>query len=181
MLKVTLPNMEKGEWRIERFTTDRLDFHSLLRGRGVPVGETFTRAMRNKLLVASDMPAEMRDQSEAVYRARGHCLVNGLGIGLVLKNILAKPEVASVTVVEISQDLIDLVSPHYADPRVTFVCADALQYQPPKGKRYQMIWHDIWDGICSDNLPAMASLKRKYAKRCDWQGCWAECECRRAQ
>jgi spermidine synthase len=129
----------------------------------------------------SDTPAEMRDHWEAVYHAKGSCLLNGLGIGMVLKNILLEPEVTDVTVVEISQDLIDIVSPHYPDPRVTFVCADALLYAPPKGKRFGMVWHDIWDDICADNLPIMEKLHRKYGKRTDWQGSWAKYECQRGR
>jgi spermidine synthase len=177
--KVLLPNMQKGEWTIDTFVTDRMDFHSLLRGRGVPVGETFTRLSRNATLVMTDTPAEMRDHREAVYRAKGSCLINGLGIGMVLKNILIKPEVTDITVVEISKDLIDMVSPYYADERVKYICADAFNYKPPKGKRYQMVWHDIWDTICADNLKEMERLHRKYGRRTDWQGSWSKYECLR--
>lgn len=177
--KVTLPEAAKGSWRIEKFKVDFTDFHSMLRGRGVPVGEEFTRLMRGDVLVMSDTPAEMRDHYAAVRRAKGACLINGLGIGMVLKAVLKKPEVTDVTVVELSQDVIDMVSPHYADERVTFVCADALTYQPPKGKRYQMVWHDIWDDICEDNLPQMHELHRKYGRRTSWQGSWCRDECER--
>ena len=176
MEKVSLPECSKGKWRIEHFTVDRTDFHSLVRGRGIPIGETFTRVMRGSTLVMSDTPAEMRDHSYAVARAKGSCLLNGLGIGMVLKNIIAKPEVTDVTVIEISQDLIDIVSPHYDDRRVTFVCSDAFTYKVPKGKRFQMVWHDIWDYICADNLAEMTRLHRKYAKRTDWQGSWCRYE-----
>lgn len=176
---VTLPDMEKGAWKIERFTVDHIDFHSAMRGRDVPVGKTFTKLTQNGCLVMSDTPAEQRDHWEAVMRAKGSCLLNGLGIGMVLKNILLKPAVTDVTVVEISQDLIDLVAPHYTDPRVTFVCADAFAYKPPKGKRYQMVWHDLWDNICADNLEDMEKLHRKYGRRTDWQGSWCRYECRR--
>ena len=110
---------------------------------------------------------------------KGNCLINGLGLGLLLKNILLKPEVTDVTVVEISQNLIDLISPFYKDDRVTYICADALEYTPPKGKRFSMVWHDIWDTICSDNLPEMAKLHRRYGKRTDWQGSWCHEECKR--
>jgi spermidine synthase len=178
MEKVTLPEMEKGEWKVEHFTTDRTDFHSLLRGRGVPVGETFTRLRRNGTLVMSDTPAEMSDHRWAVRKAKGSCLISGLGIGMVLKNILLKPEVTDVTVVEISQDLIDLIAPHYPDDRVTFVCADVLTWKPPKGKRYDMVWHDIWDNICADNLPEMQKLHRRYGRKSAWQGSWCKEECK---
>lgn len=178
MEKVNLPDMEKGPWKIKKFTTDRVDIHSLVRGRGVPVGETFTRLTRNGYLVMTDTPAEQRDHMQAVWMATGSCLINGLGIGMVLKNILLKPDVTDVTVIEISQDLIDIVSPFYQDIRVEFVCASALDYKPPKGKRYGMVWHDIWDNICGDNLPEMARLHRKYGRRADWQGSWAKHLCK---
>jgi len=179
MQKVEFPEISKGQWKIEKFTVDRQDWHSLVRGRGVPLGETFTRLMRGNTLVMSDTPAEMSDHIYAVINATGSCLINGLGIGMVLKNILLKPKVTDVTVVEISQELIDIVSPYYQDERVNFVCANAFDYKPPKGKRYHMVWHDIWDDICSDNLPEMGKLHRKYGKRAVWQGSWCKSLCRR--
>lgn len=177
--KVEIPEASKGAWRVEKFKVDRNDLHSMLRGRGVPVGQEFTRLMRGDVVVMSDTPAEMRDHFAPVHRAKGSCLINGLGIGMVLKAVLKKPEVTDVTVVELSQDVIDMVAPHYADERVTIVCADALTFQPPKGKRYQMVWHDIWDYICGDNLPQMHALHRKYGRRADWQGSWCRAMCER--
>lgn len=177
--KVDIPEGVFGDYRIERFKTDRTDFHSLLRGRGVPVGEEFTRLMRGNQLVMSDTPSEMADHFEAVLMAKGSCLLNGLGIGMVLKNILKKQSVIDVTVVECSQEVINLVAPHYIDPRLTIIHADALFYKPPKNKRYQMVWHDIWDNICSDNLEEMKTLHRKYGRRADWQGSWCRGLCER--
>lgn len=177
--KVGLPEMAKGPWKIERFVVDKPDLHSMLRGRAVPVGEEFTRLMRGSTVVMSDTPAEMRDHYGAVRSAKGSCLINGLGIGMVLKAVLKKPEVTDVTVVEVSQDVIDMVAPHYADARVTFVCADALAYRPPKGKKFQMVWHDIWDHISAGNLPDMHKLHRKYGRRADWQGSWCRDQCER--
>jgi hypothetical protein len=178
--KVEIPEGVSGDWRVERFTVDHPDFHSMVRGRGVPVGETFTRLMRGPILVMSDTPAEMRDHRGPVINASGSCLINGLGIGMVLRAVLAKPEVTDVTVVELSEDVIKLVAPSYQDPRVTIVHADAFEYKPPKGRRYQMVWHDIWDYICADNLPEMHRLHRKYGRRADWQGSWCRERCERA-
>lgn len=180
LAKVTIPECNNGEWKVEKFKPDYLDIHALMHGRqAAKVGATYTRLVRGETLVMSDTPAEMSDHRDAVRVAKGSCLLNGLGIGMVLKNILLKAEVTDVTVVEVSQELIDLVSPHYKDARVTFVCADALTYQPPKGKRYQMVWHDIWDTICADNLPEMKVLHRKYGKRTAWQDSWCKYECQR--
>ena len=72
-------------------------------------------------------------------------------------------------------DVIALVGPTYdADPRLTIVHADAFAYQPPPGRRYAMVWSDIWDRISATNLDSMAALMRKYEPIADWQGCWAE-------
>ena len=178
--KVDLPDMENGEWRISHFTPEHPDMYALFHGRlSVEVGETYTRLHRGHTLVMSDTPAEMRDHYAPVRNASGICLINGLGIGMVLKNILLKPDVTKVYVIEISQELIDLVSPYYDDPRVEFICCDAYEYQPPKGIRYNMVWHDIWDTICEDNLPEMTKLHRKYGRRTDWQGSWCKDTCLR--
>jgi len=177
--KVDLPEISKGDWTISKFTVDRIDFRSLFYGRAVPLEETFTKLSRGGTLIMSDTPAEMRDHYDAVINAKGNCLINGLGLGMVLKNILLRQKITKVTVVEISQDLIDLVAPYYNDNRVTFVHANALEYTPPKGERYNMVWHDIWDYICTDNLPEMEKLHRKYGKRTDWQGSWCKEECLR--
>ena len=177
--------MSNDSWIIEKFTVPKSSIEGIraaFAGRPVPPGE-YTRLKRNKdswgNIVMSDTPAEMDDHWYAVANAKGSCLLNGLGIGMVLKNILLKSEVTDVTVIEISQDLIDLVGPHYNDPRVTIICMDALEYKPVKDKKYGMVWHDIWDGICSDNLEDMKKLHRRYGKKAEWQGSWARYECER--
>ena len=180
MEKVQIPEQQRGIWRVEKFKTDGIGtLMYSFQGRGMPAGEEYTRLMRGSTLVMSDTPAEMRDHYEAVYQAKGSCLINGLGLGMVLKAILKKPEVTDVTVVELSQEVIDMVSPHYQDERVTVVHEDAVAYQPPIGKRYEMVWHDIWDNICSDNLLLMQKLHRKYGKKTNWQGSWCHDQCKR--
>lgn len=183
--KVTIPEGRRGPWSVERFTIDKHGammerIHALSSGRGATREGTYTRLVHaQRGVVMSDTHDEMRDHYGAVLNATGHVLLNGLGIGMVLGAILKKPEVKNVTVVEIDADVIALVGPHYDDPRVTIVNASAFDYQPPKNIRYGAVWHDIWDNICADNLPEMTRLKRKYGRRADWQGCWAEWQCRR--
>jgi hypothetical protein len=182
--KVDLPEASITPFAIQRFTVseDAAKMGALRGmfsgGRYTPPG-TYTRLMRGGTVVMSDTPDEMRDHWEPVHRAHGHVLINGLGLGMVLKAVLLKTEVTAVTVVEISKEVIDLVAPHYDDPRVHVVHASAFDYQPPKNVRYGAVWHDIWDYICGDNLPEMTRLKRKYGRRADWQGCWCEHQCRR--
>ena len=74
-----------------------------------PVG-TYTRLRHSERgIVMSDIPHEMLDHREPVSHARGHCLINGLGLGMVLAAVLKQPDVTDVTVIEVDRDVIDLV------------------------------------------------------------------------
>jgi len=179
---VAVPPGTRGPWTVERFVVEKEPLQVKFGARAVRPG-TYTRLSHaERGVVMSDTPAEKRDHACFVHEARGHVLINGLGLGMCLGAVLAKPEVTKVTVVEADADVIALVGPAYAgDPRVEIVHCDAHAYQPPKGVRYGAVWHDIWDEICSDNLPEMTRLHRKYGRRADWQGSWARplCELQR--
>jgi len=194
--KVNIPEGQSGNWRVEHFeiSEDEAKFENMRcaingRNRYIRPGN-YTRLMHNDTVVMSDTPAEMRDHYEAVRAASGHCLVNGLGLGMVVCAMLdkrvddrgvrtddpnTKLAVDHVTVIEKSEDVIRLVGPaleaRYGD-RLTIVHADAYDYKPPKGVRYNAVWHDIWNHLCVDNLPLMHKLHRKYGRRAEWQGSW---------
>lgn len=182
---VSVPEGTSGPWSVVRFTVSRADskrtaMHAMMNGgRGYVPHGTYTKLTRDGQTIMSDTPDEKRDHMSAVQMANGHCIINGLGLGMVLQAVLAKKEVKRVTVVELSPDVISLVAGHYTDPRVEIVNASAFTYSPVPGVRYGMVWHDIWDEITSENLGEMTKLKRKYGRRCDWQGAWGESICRR--
>ncbi len=179
--KIDVPEGSNGAWRIERFTvTEENEQFGILRamatgrGRYAPAGN-YTRLMRNGTLVMSDTPDEIGDHMAAISMAKGEVLVNGLGLGICVAAMLEKPEVEHVTVVEIAPEVIGLVGPWLKqgyDEQVDFVLADALTWKAPTNKRYDVVWHDIWDSICTDNLEEMKTLHRKYGRRCNWQGSW---------
>lgn len=98
-----------------------------------------------------------------------------MGLGFIASEIAKKEEVNHITIVEINGDVIRLVAPTLQErlgDKITIIHEDAFTYKPPKGIRYGAVWHDIWDGICSDNLEGMKKLHRKYSRFCDWQGSW---------
>lgn len=80
--------------------------------------------------------------------ARGRVLVSGLGLGCVVRGLLANPKVCHVTCVENSPDVLKLVGPHLPADRLTIVEADALEWTcealPLLTTRYDFAWHDIW-------------------------------------
>jgi hypothetical protein len=170
--KVAIPAGASGRWRVE--VVDIPDsFTARVRERDFAPGR-FTQLWRGGTLVMSDTPAERLDHLPFVRAARGHVVIGGLGLGMCLGAVLLKPEVTAVTALEISPDVIALVAPHYGDPRVRIIEADARTWTPPKGERLGAAWFDIWDGICRDNLREMTALNRRYGRRADWHGNWAE-------
>ncbi len=173
--KVSVPEGTSGKWAVERFTIAEHDIGALyyaLHGRPIPPG-TYTRLMPGPMM--SDTPEEIKDNLDFIYKATGDCLINGLGLGVVLKALLVKPEVTHIDVVEIEQDIINLVWPTYQDGnRITLHHNDAFTIQWPKDKCWDCAWHDIWPNICTDNLVEIAKLKHKYARKVTCQKAWAE-------
>lgn len=185
-INVTVPDGACGVWAVETFTVDKHEAAmSRIRAMQHPLElieeGTYKRLVRNGNTIMSNTPMEIRTHSYFIACAdQGSILINGLGLGMALTAILLKKEVEDVTVIEKDRDVIALVGPHFkTDPRVTIIHADAMTWKPPAGKRYHAVWHDIWDDICGDNLPAMKTLTRRYARRADWQGCWAREHIRR--
>lgn len=195
--QVDVPEGKSGDWEITRFevTEKEAQFHNLREAmhgsrRTIKPG-MYTRLTLCGYVVMSDTPAEIQDFSKPVRVAQQshrsesrHVLINGLGLGVVLQAILDEPSVEHLTVIEKSANVITLVASHwksrYGD-RLTIIHADAFEWKPPKGERYCVVWHDIWDDITSDNLPEMHRLHRKYGRRCDWQGSWCRWICEQAR
>lgn len=177
--KVNLEPGESGIWRLVKFTvTEEDEKHERMRvwsnrGRWVPAGD-YTALYRNSTIVMSDTPDEIRDHIEFIYQAKGHVLINGLGLGMCAKAAANKDEVLSVTVIEASEDVINLVAHQLDNPKITVIHSDAYTWAPPHGVVYDVVWHDIWDNLCTDNLEEMTKLHRKYGRRSVWQGSWGK-------
>lgn len=181
-MTIDLPEGELDGLRVERFTIEPNDIHNLRlairEGRGTRPG-TYTRLMLKGRLWMSDTDAEKQDHLPALWemqrtKAR-RVLINGLGLGMVLKAALTFDHVEHVDVVEIDQRVVTLIGKHYAqDPRVHVHHADAYEQARrwPAGTRWDVAWSDIWPDLCTDNLADMARLRRSYGRRATWHECW---------
>ena len=178
------PCGRRGPWAIEEFEVSETDARIFnMRASMRPGARVFSvQPGRYKRLihdsrgvVMSNTHMEVFTNRQAFAASKGFVLINGLGMGMLLEAILAKPEVNRVRVVELDDDVLKLVGPHFSsDPRVELVHHDALTYKPPRGEQYDFVWHDIWDTITSDNLPQMKALTRKYRRpRSQAQACWS--------
>lgn len=180
-----IPVGKSGDWEVEEFevTDEGAKFHNLrcvinreLRDRMVYPG-IYTKLSRGRWLVMSDTPAEIYDLCDFFSKAKGKVLVNGLGLGVAVRLVLTKPEVEQITVIEISSDVINLVGDYIRDPRLEIIEADAFNWMPPEESMYDVVWHDIWDNICTDNLKEMNMLHCKYDGKTKWQGSWCRSIC----
>ena len=189
MEKVNVPYGEKGSWSLKPYeiTKEKARFEGMrmaVHGRGyrAPRAGTYTVMYHNGKVIMSDTRAEMDDHRHFICQATGIVLINGLGLGVVVHNLLLKDKVEHIIIVEIDEDVIGLVGEHYlkmGHTRVTIIHADALTYDPGKGIRFDAVWHDIWPNITSDNIPTMSTLHRRYGQRltptgfqdswCRWQ------------
>lgn len=123
-------------------------------------------------VVMEDSWTELQKHLPIWMRARGKVLVTGLGLGCVVRGLLANPEVKHITVVELDKDILRVVGHEFlGNHRVELVHCDALKFQP-NGHKWDFAWHDLWtDG--DENLQCLhARLFVKYNRSVAKQGAW---------
>jgi predicted membrane-bound spermidine synthase len=180
-------NEQQGLCRIERFTisnqeAEAYNFGNLLNGclgMNVSPGE-YVKLYVNGQLYMSDTDMERSSNQSFVQHAYGDVMVAGLGIGLILNALREKidsGDVRSITVYEKYQDVIDVVGPKLSDLPIKIVCADILEYRPPKDEHYDTIYFDIWPDINTKNLKEIYTLHRRWIHRLNpggWINSWME-------
>ncbi len=128
----------------------------------------------------SDTRAEIFDHTELFMNRKGKILLHGLGLGMAANACLMSEDLAHLTIVEISEDVIKLVGPAlrrrhykaYKAGRIEIIQDDALTWKPPQGSRWDFVWHDIWNDLCLDNRKTMATLHRRFGRRAGQQDSW---------
>jgi len=124
---------------------------------------TYTKLVMGHSTWMSDTPMERITNQEFINKATGRVLMFGLGIGMCLYPLMIDDTIESITVVDINQDLINLVSPYYPHPKVRIICADAFELDLGKEK-FDTIYFDIWRDMSSDNYEEMKVLHKRYRK-----------------
>lgn len=95
-------------------------------------------------LVMEDSNYELQTHLGFVMRAFGSVLITGLGLGCVVRGLLANPKVEHVTVIENSPDVLKLVAPHMPTERLTIIEAEALKWTATNKQPFDCGWHDLW-------------------------------------
>lgn len=177
---------KRGWWTIERKRADSLRLTECPADEGTAfVGfDDYTLLRRiswNTLhlegageIVMEDSARELRKHLPIWMGSYGRVLKTGLGLGCVVRGLLANPLVEHVTCIEIDPDVIEMIGPEFStNPRVEIICADALIWEPRSGDKWDFAWHDIWtDGEESLQLLHMR-LAMRFHRLVGAQGAWA--------
>lgn len=124
-------------------------------------------------IVMEDSITELRQHLPIWMKAVGRVLVTGLGLGCVVRGLLASPWIEHIDVIEIDPDIIRVVGAEFKDnPRVQIHEGDALKVHMGLDTKWDFAWHDIWcDG--DDHLQTLhTKLLIKFGDRCTRQGAW---------
>ena len=124
--------------------------------------------------VMEDSEKELRQHLPIWMRGRGRILITGLGLGCVVRGLLAGPDVEHIDVIEIDRRILDVVGPEFAgEDRVNLIHGDALKH-PVAGERWDYAWHDIWcDEAEGTHLQILHTiLISRFMPVCGVQGAW---------
>ncbi len=184
-----------GSWTIERRRVgESILFEDLsgveCRDRALPYGEVgfpdYTLLRRITLaslhleklggeIVMEDSQRELRKHLGIWMVAKGRVLKTGLGLGCVVRGLLANPEVEHIDVVEIDDDIVRIIGREFAfNPRVTMHVADALTWD--YGDRtWDYAWHDLhsFDETCLQKMHMDLFKRYRLAVPLARQGAWA--------
>jgi hypothetical protein len=147
-IEVNIPEGTSGDYEIAHYTNETEDnmWQVYLEMKN-ETDEAFT------VLIKEGCPMPIMQDSEAEYNEHqwlwdnmtGDILVGGLGIGMINQALIDNPDITSVTIVEISQDVVDLVWDDCPkDDSFLLIVADFETWTPPEGTTYDVIWCDAW-------------------------------------
>lgn len=166
-----------GDWRIETFEIPE----DYARMRNVFIKNPLMKlegGIYKKLInridgvVMSNTPMERKTHIEAINKAKGNVLVSGLGLGMYLQNIKDKEEVTSITVIEKSKEVIELIAKYFKDcQKIKIINEDIFNYTPDI--KFEFAFLDIWSDISEDNLVEFDILREKF-KEIPEIICWSE-------
>lgn len=92
-------------------------------------------------VVMSDSQHEQRLNSRIVTEARGDVLLLGHGLGFIVQLLMINPAVTSITIIEISSEIIELVKSQLTyNEKVRVILADALDWAPDM--QFDVIYDD---------------------------------------
>jgi hypothetical protein len=178
-IEVDIPEGVSNDFEVAHYTSETTD----------NMWQTYLN-MKNEthdshiVLLKEGCPMPIMQDSEAEYNehqwlwdnATGDILIGGLGIGLVNEILINNDDITSITIVENSQDVIDLVWEHCAkDDRFTLILEDFETWEIPDDMEWNIIWADTWliDNTL-DNYDYKLLITNKYSQHTTNIGFWGD-------
>lgn len=126
------------------------------------------------VVVMEDSARELSKHLPIWLAARGRVLITGLGLGCVVRGLLASTAVEHIDVVEIDADILRIVGAEFVgNPRVSLHLGDAITFEWPAGTRWDCAWHDLWHERDADLHLMHCKLLHRHRDECGPQGAWA--------
>lgn len=175
---IKIPNLKDGSWefRWEEYAPYRgvichdMDIREDF--KEIPPLGFFTETFRFPAVLEGGnewmtlTPVDLDTCEEAIEKACGKVITFGLGLGYYAYMASEKPEVESVTVVELSEDVIRLFKKHILPQmknkhKINIVCADAFEYaeRVMPGEGFDLAFVDTWRDA-SDGAPMYERMKK---------------------
>ena len=160
---IVIPGEKLGKWELKHETLKAgeafvcRDFLVTDDGRMIPQLGFFDREFDYPAVLERGrewmtlMPNETVTTEPAADRAHGKVLTYGLGLGYFAYRASEKENVDSVTVVELSPDVISLFKEHILHQfphrdKIRLVCSDAFEYaeKAAPAEKYDFVFADFW-------------------------------------
>lgn len=146
----------------------------------LPEGFVFHQLLEDGKVWMSNIPVETFTQIYPAMSAHGDVLVGGLGLGHILSmmDAMAVRKINSITVVERTKPIIDLVRP-YLRTDIKVINQDIAAYLKSTTRRFDFIYLDTWAGSGEVTFTDTVLPLRKLALNCLRGGredlvCWME-------
>jgi len=141
---------------IDRFEAFRgLDYKGLESKASYDVrweSEPYNRLFVDGVLWGADDPVRIAEYNKAAKTAYGDVLMAGLGTGAFNELLLDNPSITSLTVVEISQEVIDILQvkkPYlFSKPNHYIIHDDIFHFVETTKQKFDWIGGDVWDTVC---------------------------------
>lgn len=178
-IEVDIPEGISGDFEIAHYTNETTDnywqeYLALKNENHDSYTVLLKDSVNTYMPIMQDSEAEYNAHQWLWDNATGDVLIGGLGIGLVNEVLIDNDDITSVTIVENSQDVIDLVWEHCAkDDRFTLIQEDLETWDIPIDSSWDIAWLDTW---LTDNTLNMKeyneAMNSKYSPYCNEIGIW---------
>jgi len=176
-IEVNIPTGISGDHLVTQYNsgTQQRMWQQYLAMKNEPY-ETHTVLIKNScpMPIMQDSQAEYNEHQWLWDNATGDVLIGGLGLGMVHQPLIDNPNVTSVTIVELEQDVVDLVWSHCPkDDSFTLVVDDFETWTPPAGSSFDTVWGDTWlvdSPLTMDEYRTL--ITNQYSQYTDNIGVW---------